>query len=599
MKFSELAKYFEKMEATSKRNELVEILADLFNHADATEIDKICYLIQGRIVPFFEPIEIGMAEKTVGLAIALAYGHSKEDIVGQYRRLGDLGLVAEKVHNGKDGHLTVEKVHTSLMEIAKTTGAGSQEKKLKAFCDLLSKVDAISAKHLCRIPLGRTRLGIGDPTVLDALSFAKKGDKGLRRPLEEAYNKTSDLGQVAKIFWQHGASGVEKLNVIVGKPIRSELTERIPDPAKVIDKMGPVNVQPKYDGFRVQFHMSKKRPIGFMNINGKLEETKVKLFSRNLEDMTHMFPELRKAALEEVKADSVILDSEALAYNPESDEFYPFQETTKRRRKHGVEEAAQSLPLKAFVFDVMYIDGKSVMDKPQKERVEIIKKVIPHGETLQTAPGELVSDPKHLIALFDDAISKGLEGLVVKKPDSPYEAGARNFNWVKVKRQASGDLNDTIDCVILGYIAGRGKRAQFGAGALLVGLYNNETDTFETVTKIGTGLSDEEWREIHKRADKIQVQHKPARVNAIIEPTVWVEPKIVIEVFADEITRSPIHTAGTSAGSVSGEKELGYALRFPRLIKFREDDKKPEDATTVAEIKKMFAAQFNHKKSSG
>lgn len=591
MKFSKLAAYFEQMEGTSKRLKLVQILASLFREAEPEEVGNICYLIQGRIVPFYEPIEIGMAEKTIALAIAEAYGQKKEYVLDRYRKVGDLGLVAQELRIKNEElskkHPTINEVHERLMVIAKTMGTGSQEKKLRALCDVFSELDAISVKHLVRIPLGRTRLGVGDPTILDALSVAKTGEKADRKILEVAYNKTSDLGSVAQTYWADGITAVEKLDVQVGKPIRSELTERIPDPQKVIDKMGPVNVQPKYDGFRVAIHMNRKKTIGFMNIDGKLEETHVKLFSRNLEDMTHMFPELRKAALEEIKADSVILDSEALAYNPDSDEFYPFQETTKRRRKHGVEEAAKTLPLKAFVFDIMYVDGKSVMDLPQRERVEIIRKIIPTEDTLLKAPGELVDNPKRLVELFDDAITRGLEGLVVKKPDSPYEAGARNFNWVKVKRQADGDLNDTIDCVILGYIAGRGKRTEFGAGALLVGVYNRETDMFESISKIGTGLTDEEWREVHRRADILRVAHKPARVSAVLEPTVWVEPKIVLEVFADEITRSPIHTAGKEGD------EPGYALRFPRLIKFREDDKLPEDATSVDEIKKMFSQQYN------
>lgn len=588
MKFSTLASYFEKMEATTKRLELVDLLANIFKEAETNEIANICYFVQGRLAPFYEPLELGMAEKNVAAAIAENAGKTKEEILKEYQRVGDLGEVAGKHHKGHDKGLTVNEVHTHLVEIAMTSGAGSQEKKLKYFESLLGGVNAVSAKHLVRIPLGRNRLGIGDPTVLDALSVAHAGDKSLRKSLEAAYNKTSDLGHVAHTFWAHGIKAVEKLDVIVGKPIRSELTERIPDPQKVIEKMGPVNVQPKYDGFRVAIHFDKKKHIGYMQTPEGLVETKVKLFSRNLEDMTHMFPELREAALAETEAHNGILDSEAIAYNPDSDEFLPFQETTKRRRKHGVEEAAESMPLKAFVFDIMYADGKSVMDLPQKERVALVKKVVPHEKTLLKAPGEVVDNPKKLVELFDDAITRGLEGLVVKRPDSPYEAGARNFNWVKIKRQADGDLNDTIDCVILGYIAGRGKRAEFGAGALLVGVYNEETDTFETVSKIGTGLTDDEWREIHKRCDALKLNHKPARVISSIEPTQWVQPEIVIEVFADEITRSPNHTAGRT------ETELGYALRFPRLLKFRGADKTAEDATTVKEIIKMFSQQYKH-----
>jgi len=196
-----------------------------------------------------------------------------------------------------------------------------------------------------------------------------------------------------------------------------------------------------------------------------------------------------------------------------------------------------------------------------------------------------VSDAHTLTLLFDEAISKGLEGLVVKKQESRYEAGARNFNWVKLKRHSAGALGDTIDCVLLGYLYGRGKRAALGAGSLLVGLYDPEQDQFVTVTKIGTGLSDEQWRSIRERTKGLEVDHRPARVSSLIEPSVWVEPQLVLEVLADEITRSPTHTAGKVGD------EPGYALRFPRLVSFRERDKQPEDATTVQELIELYQSQ--------
>ncbi|MDO8599800.1 MAG: ATP-dependent DNA ligase, partial [bacterium] len=464
---------------------------------------------------------------------------------------------------------------------AKTTGEGTVEKKVTALKNLLEHMDAVSAKHLVRVPLGKSRLGIGDPTILDGLAMAKLGDRANRKLLEGAYNETSDLGLIAKTLWSGGLEAVQKLTVTVGRPIRSELCERLPTVEKVMEKMGgKVHSTPKYDGFRVQIHKNGDR---------------VEMFSRNLEDMTHMFPELIKGTLKQVKAKTAILDTEALAYQPESEEFLPFQETTKRRRKYKIEETAKLLPLRAFVFDILYVDGKSLIDMPLLERMEILKKTVQPDDTLIPAPGEIINDPKKLQAMLDDSISKGLEGVVVKRIDSPYEAGGRNFNWVKLKRHSSGELQDTIDCVILGYIYGKGKRTVFGAGALLVGIYDDKKDEFVTVSKIGTGLTDEEWREIHKRADKIKVDHKPARVNSLITPSVWIEPEIVIEVLADEITRSPIHTAGTNDGTrpsaSSGQPQVGYALRFPRLVSFRTADKKPEDATTAHELIEMFQLQ--------
>ena len=573
MNYSKLSTYFEKLEQVSSRLTLIEILSALFKETKKEEIEKIVYLLQGRLSPFFVQVEIGMAEKTVAQSIAIAYGTTKEDVLKLYQKLGDMGLVAEQLNSNlklKTSSLTVKEVSEILTKIANTKGEGTVEKRQTLLSDLLKKLDSISAKHLVRIPLGNTRLGVGDPTVLDALATAKLGDKSKRKVLEQAYNRTSDLGLIAKTLWDKGLLGVEKLEVRVGAPIRSELCERLPTPEKVIEKMEEVDVQYKYDGFRVQIHK---------------KGDEIRMFSRNLEEMTHMFPELTKAARKQIKADSVILDSEALAYNPQSEEFLPFQETTKRRRKHNILEMAGKLPLKAFVFDILYKNGKQLLDEPLKKRMEILKETITEDDVLIRTKNQTVKDAKALGILLEDAISKGLEGLVVKRLESPYEAGGRNFNWVKLKRHSSGELNDTIDCVILGYITGKGKRAEFGAGALLVGLYDDKKDEFVTVSKIGTGLTDEEWREVHKRADRIKLNHKPARVNSQITPSVWITPQIVIEVLADEITRSPIHTAGKKSD------EPGFALRFPRLVSFRSADKTAEDATSVEELIEMYKQQ--------
>lgn len=589
MLFSELSLYFEKLEATASRLALIDILADLFKHSSREEIEKIIYLTQGRIAPFFEATEIGMAEKQVADSIAKAYGSTKAEVLKLYGKLGDMGPVAVELSSGAKAYssthptlldldtenkkpLDVKEVFEILTQIAKISGLGTVEKRQLLLSNLLRRADGKSAKYLVRIPLGNLRLGVGDPTILDGLAKAKLGDKSKRKLLEGAYNRTSDLGLIAKTLWEKGLIGVSKLQVIVGKPIRSELCERLPNAEKVIEKMGTVDAQPKYDGFRVQIHK-----------NGD----KISMFSRNLENMTHMFPEIISGALKQIKAKTAILDTEALAYNPDSEEFLPFQETTKRRRKYNIEEVAKILPLRAFVFDILYKDGKSLIDEPLSKRLEILKEALKEGETLLPAKNQTISDPKALSILLDDSISKGLEGVVIKKMESHYEAGGRNFNWVKLKRHQAGELQDTIDCVILGYVFGKGKRTAFGAGALLVGVYDEVKDEFVTVSKIGTGLSDEEWQEIHKRADKIKITHKPARVNSVIEPSVWIKPEIVIEVLADEITRSPIHTAGAT----SSKNEPGYALRFPRLVSFRGSDKRAEDATTVKELIEMYNQQ--------
>lgn len=574
MNFKELSEYFEKLEETSSRLSLIDILSDLFKEVETKDIAKVCYLIQGRVAPFYEPLEIGMAEKSVAKALVRAYGADPEAVLKDYGKLGDLGKVALEISSKskvQSSKLTVEDVFEKLTQIAHTSGEGTVETKISSLSGLLEKMSGVEAKHLVRIPLGTSRLGIGDPTVLDAFAQAKLGDRKQRKLLEGAYNRVSDLGLIGETLWKGGLKAVENLEVMVGRPIRSQLAERLPNPEAILTKFnGSAHVQYKYDGFRVQIHK-----------NGQ----EVRLFSRNLEETTAFLPDIVEGVKKQIKAKSIILDSEALAYNPISEEFLPFQETSQRRRKYGVEEKVKELPLKAMVFDIMYLNGKSLMDKPVTERIKKLEEEVEGDEVLVAQPGIITNKKEVIQTMFDEALTKGLEGLIVKRPDSLYEAGARNFNWVKQKRHSAGELKDTVDCVILGYIFGRGKRASFGAGALLVGVYDKEKDEFVTVSKIGTGLTDEEWREIHKRADKISLEHKPARVNSLITPSVWVKPEIVIEVLADEITKSPSHTAGKT------ESEPGYALRFPRLVKFREEDKRAEDATTVKELKELYALQ--------
>jgi DNA ligase 1 len=574
MTFSELSGYLDRLESTSSRNELVKTLAELYTKASPDEIQPMTYLIQGRLVPFFEPVEIGLGEKLVMAAIAQAFATPPEEVAKRFGRVGDLGLLAAQLStHGMDAGLSVNDVHARLLEIAGSAGAGSVEKKRSLFAGLLQEVDPVSAKHLVRIALGKLRLGIGDPTVLDALSFASKGDRSLRPVLEGAYNRVSDLGLIAKTFWSGGESAVKALKVTVGRPIRSQLAERLPNPEAVIKRLGLVAVQPKYDGIRVQIHK---------------DGDEVRVFSRNLEDYTLMFSELTAAA-RDLKDETLILDGEAIAYSKELEEYLPFQLTASRRRQHGIEQAALDLPLVAFVFDILYRNGRDLTDLPYEERLALVDEIIAGSTVLLPAPIIKTDSVEVLTKTLLDNISQGLEGVVVKRPDSKYQAGARNFNWVKLKRHTSGELNDTVDLVLLGYYFGKGKRADFGVGALLAGVYDAEHDRFASITKLGTGLSDAEWRQIHERADKLQVDHRPARVESILTPDVWLEPEVVVEVMADEITPSPRHTAGKVG------EEPGFALRFPRVVSFRGADKRPEDATTVKEIVSLFRQQRERK----
>lgn len=570
MKFSELVESLAQLEATTKRLEMTRILGDLFKHADATDIAAIVYLSQERLAPNYEPIEFGIGEATVATALSQVTGETREDLKKLYKEKGDYGDIAESLMTKKSRGLEVKVVFDRLYEIATTSGGGTVEKKVSLLVDLLKQMSAREARYLLRIPMGHLRLGVGDVTVLDGLSWSETGDKSLRPDLERAYNITSDLGEVATKFKEGGVKALKKLKISIGHPIRMELAERAKSAEEIIERMGECAIEPKVDGFRVQAHK-----------NGD----KVRLFSRNLEETTEMFPDVAEAVRTQISAKKAILEGEAIAFDPETGDFLPFQETIQRKRKYGIDEMKQSKPLKLLAFDVLLIEGEDVTGEPYQERHKRLGKLIRDGSGIQLIEQKIVSDPIVVDEFFMTKIEAGLEGIMAKRLDSVYVAGARNYNWMKFKRAYQGHLRDTMDVVIVGYLRGRGQRARFGIGALLCAVYDKKKDRFRTVGKVGSGLTDLEWVAIREKLDKIALEHPHARVEARMIPDVWVEPKYVMEVQADEITRSPIHTAG-----MKGD-EPGYALRFPRVVNPDRTDKSPEDATTEKEIIEMFQKQ--------
>src|SRR3989344_2333833 len=456
-----------------------------------------------------------MAESMVAQAVGKAYDKGKDDVLKLYRQKGNMGLAAQelaKKHHHK-GDASVNEVFEDLLKIAKFSGKGTVEQKVSTLAGLLTKLDPASVKHVVNIPLGTLRLGIGDPTVMDALSLAKVGKKDLRPVIEDAYNKTSDLGYVAETFWQKGEKGLKNIHLVIGKPVRPVLAERLPNADEVIKRVGnKFAAEPKFDGFRVQIHLdrsAKARPLHGRDpeLRPGLKSGHVEIFSRNLEDMTHAFPDLVEGVLKEVKAKSAIMEGEAIAYNPVTAEFLPFQETTKRRRKYKIEEKVKELPLVMFDFDVLYLDGKDITRKPYSERRELLERIIKanQSETIRIAEERILKSAGEIQEFFNESISEGLEGIMIKKLDSPYKAGGRGFHWIKFKRAQSGELNDTVDCVLLGVYSGRGKRTEFGVGGLLVGIYDEKKDEFATISRVGTGLTDEEFRKVNALAKHLKV----------------------------------------------------------------------------------------------
>ncbi len=578
VKFSVVAQAFDQIERVSGRLEMTKFLADLFTSATPVEASIISYISLGELHPPYVGTQFQMAEKNLIFVVARLTDHAESTIQQKSKTLGDIGSVVAEGGWDQQGDLTITQVYRALEDIETAGGIGSQEIKAEKMRYLLNQLDPLSAKYVTRIVVGKLRLGFSDMTIIDALSWMEVGDKSLRAVIEDAYNVCADIGLIAKTLKKEGIKAIERMKIKVGVPIRPAAAERMPTAKAIMEKLGDCVAQPKLDGFRLQIHIDKSH-----------ERPKIEFFSRNLLDMTAMFPDLAHA-VSELDVTQLVCEGEAISFDPNTGSFLPFQETVKRKRKHGIDAAIEQMPLRVFVFDLLYLDGQEFLSKTHAQRRKKLLSLFKskHEDTVQVIEEREMHTARELEDYFNQNIASGLEGLVVKREDSPYQPGKRNFNWIKLKRQEEGHLEDTIDCVILGYYSGKGKRAQFGVGAFLVGVYNQQEDCFQTIAKIGTGMSDIEWKELKKKCDASAVKDKPKNVVCAKElyPDVWVAPEFVCLIRADEITLSPLHTAAKT------EEHLGMALRFPRFMGYR-PDKGPEEATTVKEVKGLFKDQFS------
>ena len=583
MKYSIMADAYEKIESTTKRLEMTDYLVEFLKNTPKDVIDKVAYLTQGKLYPDFTGIEIGVAEKLAIRAVAKAIGISETQIETDMKKTGDLGETAQsflertrrQTFLGTPRILTVEKVYDTLDKMARATGSGSMDQKINLLAGLLTDATPKEAKYLIRTVTGELRLGIADMTVLDALAIAYGGGKETREEIERAYNICSDLGRVAKTVAEKGIRGIRAFTVSIGEPIRPMLAERLGSAEEILDKLGgKCIVEYKYDGERVQAHK-----------NGD----KIMLFSRRLENITEQYPDAVELVKKYIKPRQAIIEAEIVAVDPDTGEMKPFQELMHRRRKYGIRQAMQEYPVSLHVFDVLFVDGKDLTQTPYPQRHKSLEKVIQKTERVQPAEYLITDNKDELEKFFEKAIEDGCEGVVCKSvsQDAVYQAGARGWLWIKYKRDYKSEMTDTVDLVVVGAFHGRGKRA--GAyGALLLAAYDAEEDEFETVTKCGTGFTDEDLAKLPKMLEKHRLAHKSPRVNSTLGADVWFEPAVVIEVIGAEITISPIHTAAMD----KIRKGSGLAIRFPRFTGNYRLDKSPEDATRIDEIVEMYKSQL-------
>jgi len=577
MQLDKFIDFLVKLDSTTKRLEMTEILKDLIEESSVTNLRIAIYLSLGTLKAPFEDLKFNFAEKQMMKTFSVLFNEELEKIQDSYGKKGDLGDVAYNLcENEKETHLNLKDVYDNLVKIAEFEGIGSQEKKSNEIIKLFQKLNKNSIKYITRIILNNNRLGFTELTIIDALA-RHLGDKKLKEQIEGSFNRYPDIGLICEKIKSEGIDGIKNIHIKPGVPILPQKAQRLGSAEEIIEKMGKVWCEYKFDGTRVQLHFDKTQKIeSEEDLFKSGSKFLIKTYTRNLEETTHQYPDIIEEAIKQIDAESVILDGEAIGFNSKTGEYLPFQETIQRKRKHGVEEIIKEIPLKYLVFDILYLNGKETINLPLLERRNILNQIIKKGGNIEIDSHIETDSPEKVQDFFLESKRKNLEGIMVKKPDSLYEAGARAYSWIKFKREDANEVADTLDVAVLGYYFGKGDRSEFGIGGFLVGIYNPDLDKYQTVSKIGSGLTDEEWVKLREDCDQIKSPDKPKEydVPKDLECDVWVKPKIVVVVRCDEVTASPLHTSG-------------IALRFPRLMNFRED-KKPTDTTSIKEIKDIY-----------
>jgi len=577
MKFLEVAEFFEKIEKTSSRNEMTEMVADFLKNTTPTEAKYISYFFIGRIAPKFKDVEFNLSRNLIQSAIEKSFSIDKNELKKLFGELGDMGLLTEKIMSEKSTSsrdLEIGEVFEKLLEISEISGKGSVEEKQNKLIDLIKNLSPKSAKYVVRIIIGELRLGLSDKTLLDSFSWMIVGDKSIRKLLDKAFGNLPDIGRLAEGLKQNKdyESYLKNIHLEPGTPVASKLVEREKLPEKVWERMPNCIVQPKLDGLRGQIHFDSKD---------------VHIFSRNMETMTDQFPEIIKS-IKELGVDSIILDSEIIGFD--NGEYLTYQETMQRKRKYDIGKFSKDFPVKAMCFDILFLNGEDLTNKSLEKRIQILSNLMQKKtDGLEMLETKQMKSLDELTLYFEDNINLGLEGIITKEFDSIYEPGTRNYKWIKLKANTKSELVDTIDVVVMGYYSGRGQRSEYGVGSLLTGVYDPEKDLYYTIGKVGSGIKDDAFEEIKRDLDSKTIDEKPENyvVNKILKPDFWIRPEIILEIDADEITRSPSHTAGIGIKTnlKKDKSDRGLSVRFPRIKIWGRDKDFPN---TVSEIVKMY-----------
>lgn len=553
MRYKEIAQLYNRLESTTKKLEKAGMLADFYRKCKDEELYEAVVLSMGVVYPRGGK-ELGIAGEMVKRVIAKITGSTNSEVVTAFKNTGDLGSAVEKLMDkrrqktlGKK-ELTVDLVFDNLRKLPEISGTGSQEKKVNLIAELLSSAAPEEAKYVVRTVLGQMRIGVAAGLVRDAIAKAFDQDK---KEIEHMYNVMGDYGHVA----EKAKKGKLKAEIELGHPVHVMLAERGGDDIEeAVKSFENAAVEIKFDGFRVQIHKSGND---------------LKVFSRRMEDVTRQFPDIAEWSRGQIKSRECIVDGEAVAYDAGKNKTLPFQQLSRRiQRKYDIEKMVKEIPVQVNLFDVIYVNGKSLMQAPLRERWSALRSIVKESKNFRLADHLETKDVKEAEKFYNEAIKAGQEGVIVKNMDAHYQPGRRVGYWLKIK-----PILEPLDLVVVGAEWGEGKNAKWLSSVLLA--CRKGSKLLET-GRMSSGFTEEQLEELTKKLKSLIIDTHGKDVK--------VKPEIVIEIGYEEIQKSPKY-------------ESGYAFRFPRLLRIRDSSEKgPADADTLQAIEKIFRMQRGRKK---
>ncbi len=555
MQYSELVEVYQQLEATSKRLEKTSILAAFLKKLKHEGNKEIVYLVQGRIFPDYDQREIGISTQLIIKALAKSVGMPEHNIVNEWKLIGDLGKVAEKLVEKKKQHtlyskkLTAEKVLDNLRKLTEFIGKGTVEKKMGLIAELLTSASPSEAKYIVRTILNDLRIGVGTGVLRDAITEACYNDKEMTEKVQAAYDMTTDFALVFELACK-GKKDIEEVEIYPGRPLKVMLFLKVKDIKEGFEAVGkPAAIEYKYDGFRMMIHKTKKHEI--------------KIFTRRLDEVTSQFPEVKGYVEKYVKGDTYILDSEAVGYDSKTMKYRPFQDISQRiKRKYNIEKLQKELPIEVNVFDILYYNGKNLLKMPFIERRKIIEKAVTEKRGKIKLAEEIITDNETKAQdFYKQALKIGEEGVMIKKLEAPYKPGARVGSGVKLKPE-----ENEFDLVIVKAEYGTGKRAGWLTSYTVA---CRQGSKLLEIGKFSTGLKEKEeegssFIELTKLLKPLIIEEHGREVS--------VKPKIVVTVRYQNIQQSPTYGSG-------------YAMRFPRFVMLR-PDRSVDDIATLAEVER-------------